>query len=507
MTKPPLLFALAMSLVLLPLSGCRLGPDYVRPDVAPSALMQPRLARAEAAEVVSASPPQRWWLALADPELTWLVEQSLAGSPDLRAAQSRLDAARALLRQRRAERRPSLSASAGYVHAELPDSIRDNVRATGSSIAELAAASGGDAAAAQLRQQVQGLDQDSAELYLAAFDASWELDLFGRRRRAEEQARAEADADAAQLADAQVRLAAEVGKVYANYRGTQQRLAIAEDSRAKAAQMLELTRQRRQRGAATQIEVERVLTQLRQQEAAIPDLRATLQESLDQLALLSGRVPGALDQRLATFAALPLPPARVAVDDAAALIRRRPDVRQAERELAASSARIGQALSAYFPQVTLLGTIGVGADSPRGLDAGSAATLVAPMLRWSLFDFGRARAQVARACAGNAAQAAAYESKVLAALQDANGALARFGASRRTAGIAGEAAAAATRSAELVQQRQHAGASSLIDALDVQRQQLSARDSQIQAGIKLLVDYVGLQKSLGLGWQAPEVRQ
>jgi outer membrane protein TolC len=250
--------------------------------------------------------------------------------------------------------------------------------------------------------------------------------------------------------------------------------------------------------------VERALAQLRQQEASIPDLQATLQESLDQLALMTGRVPGALDATLAEPRPLPQLPAVVPVDDAASLIRRRPDVRRAERQLAASSAKIGQALSGYFPQVTLLGGIGMGATSPGDLGSDAVGTVVAPILRWSVFDFGKTRSQVAQARAGNQAYAASYEAKVLAALQDANNALARFGASRRALAMAGDAADAATRSSDLVQQRYRAGATSLIDALDVQRQQLSARDSRTQAQMKLLVDYIGLQKSLGLGWQAPE---
>ncbi|WP_140720054.1 efflux transporter outer membrane subunit [Pseudomonas sp. Hp2] len=476
----PLLLPAALPLLL---SACMLGPDYVKPDVAGDALAQARLPRADPAVVADAPPPRRWWEALDDAQLTWLVEQALAHSPDLRAAEANVSASRALVRQRRAERMPSVGATAGYVHARMPDAIVDAARST---------------------PQLQGTDLDNVELYTAAFDASWELDLFGRRRRAQQEAQAQAEADEAQLADAQVQLAAEVGRAYANYRGTQERLAIARDSRDKAAKMLELTRQRRERGAAPQTDVERALAQLRQQEASIPDLQATLQESLDQLALMTGRVPGALDAALAEPRPLPQLPAVVPVDDAASLIRRRPDVRRAERQLAASSAKIGQALSGYFPQVTLLGGIGMGATSPGDLGSDAVGTVVAPILRWSVFDFGKTRSQVAQARAGNQAYAASYEAKVLAALQDANNALARFGASRRALAMAGDAADAATRSSDLVQQRYRAGATSLIDALDVQRQQLSARDSRTQAQMKLLVDYIGLQKSLGLGWQAPE---
>ena len=213
-------------------------------------------------------------------------------------------------------------------------------------------------------------------------------------------------------------------RVYVGYRADQRRLALAQDGLAKVVRMLELTRQRRAQGAATEIEIERLVLQQRQEEARLPQLEAQLQVALDQMALITGQVPGALDARLAGSQALPRLPAEVAVDDAASLIRRRPDVRRAERELAASTAQIGEALSGYFPQVRLLGLIGLGATSPSGLTADSAAVMVSPMLSWSLLDFGRVRARVDQARAGREARLASYEGTVLAALQDANGALA-----------------------------------------------------------------------------------
>ncbi|MBN6148908.1 efflux transporter outer membrane subunit [Xanthomonas sp. AmX2] len=492
------------ALCALLLGGCVLGPDYVRPPaVAEPALRAPALHRAGEAEVVRATPLNRWWDGLGDPTLTQLVEQALADSPDLRAAEARLRANRALARQRRAERLPQVGASAAYVYAQPPESVQNAVDGAVEGATQAAQQTGGDAAAQQVRQAFGDLDLDHAELYNVGFDASWELDLFGRRRRAAEQAAAEAEAAQAQLADAQVQLAAEVGQVYLNYRGLQARLAIAEQNLDKARQTLALTRQRRERGADSDLQVERAATQLRQQEAQRLPLLAQAQEAMDQLALMVGREPGALDALLATPRPLPQLPAAVPVDDAAALIRRRPDVRQAERELAAANAQIGQALSAYFPQVTLLGSLGMVATSPGDLDSDALTALVAPFLRWSVFDFGRTGARVEQARAGTDARAAAYQGKVLAALQDANGALSRFGSARRQLLVARQAEGSATRSAALMQQRRDAGAASLIDALDVQRQQLAAQDGAVQAQVQLLVNYVALQKSLGLGWGEP----
>ena len=491
--------------VPLLLAGCMLGPDYVKPDVAGNATAQARLPRAAQADVQPATPPSQWWRALNDPLLDQLVDEALRNSPNLRAAQAKLLASRALQRQRRAEQLPKVGAVAGYANVTAPDSLENSVRGLGENIAGVAEANGRAQEAAQLRQQFADIDLDT-ELYVAGFDASWELDLFGRRRRAAEQAAAEAEANAAALADAQVQLAAELTQVYLGYRSSRERIALAEHNLRAADESLQLTRQRRQRGADSDLQVERAQAQLQQQQAALPPLQAQADEARDVLALMVGREPGALDARLATDRPLPTLPARVPVDDAGALIQRRPDVRKAERELAASSAQIGQALSAYFPQVTLLGSIGAGATSVSDLGRDSAATIVAPFLRWSLLDFGVNKARVAQARAGNEARLAAYEGTVLAALQDANTALARFGAARQQLQASVRAEASADRSLGLMRQRRQAGATSQIDLLDVQRQRLQAQDAAAQARLQLLVRYVALQKSLGLGWQeAPPV--
>ncbi|HYQ24173.1 MAG TPA: efflux transporter outer membrane subunit [Stenotrophomonas sp.] len=487
------------------LAGCMLGPDYVKPEVAGNATAQARLPRAAQADVQPATPPSQWWRALNDPLLDQLVDEALRNSPNLRAAQAKLLASRALQRQRRAEQLPSVGAVAGYANVKAPDSLENSVRGLGENIAGVAEANGRPQEAAQLRQQFADIDLDT-ELYVAGFDASWELDLFGRRRRAAEQAAAEAGANAAALADAQVQLAAELTQVYLGYRSSRERIALAEDNLRAADDSLQLTRQRRQRGADSDLQVERAQAQREQQQAALPPLQAQADEARDVLALMVGREPGALDARLAADLPLPALPASVPVDDAGALIQRRPDVRKAERELAASSAQIGQAISAYFPQVTLLGSIGAGATSISDLGPDSAATIVAPFLRWSLFDFGVNKARVAQARAGNEARLAAYEGTVLAALQDANTALARFGAARQQLQASVRAEASADRSLALMGQRRQAGATSQIDLLDVQRQRLQAQDAAAQARLQLLVRYVALQKSLGLGWQeAPPV--
>lgn len=482
-----------LTCLLLPLAlaACTLGPDYVRPGAAEDAQQAPRLVRAAGAGVVAGPVPAQWWRTLGDQQLDALVEQALVHSPNAQVAAAQVRAARGLAAQRRAERLPQVGATAAYAKANAPQDIKDLAEAT-------SAATG------------RPIDPDDldAQLYMVGFDASWELDLFGRRKRAAEEAVAKLQAGQAGLADAQVQVAAEVAQAYLNYRGLQQRIAVAQDQLDAAGRTLELTGQRRARGADSDLQVERARAQLRQQEAAVPPLQGERDQMLDQLALLVGRAPGALDAELAAPRPLPQLPAQVPVDDPASVIRRRPDVRKAEAEVAAANAQIGQALSGYFPQVTLMGALGAGATEPGGLDRDASSTLLVPFLRWNVFDFGRIRAQVEQARAGTQARVVAYQGTVLAALQDANTALSQFGAARRQLLAAQQARASADRSAALMGQRNAAGAASQLDVLDVQRQQLSAQDANVQAQVQLLVRYVGLQKSLGLGWQdapAPEL--
>ncbi|MFT4191920.1 MAG: efflux transporter outer membrane subunit [Comamonas sp.] len=463
------------------LAGCALGPDYTAPpEVAVASVARGELLRAGAAQASPAAQPlpSAWWQALGDDTLSGLIEQALRDNPNLRAAQARLRASRALAGQRRAEQLPQLGVSAGYVDVNPP-------RALERTLSEATA---------------QDVDLGTG-LYTVGFDASWEIDVFGRRSRAAEGAAARADADEAALADAQVQLGAELAQAYFGLLANRQALAVTERSQAMLGEMLDLTRQRRARGAATELDIERLQAQKLQQQAELPRLRAQIAIAQDQIAFLAGREPGSLDASLAAVQTLPNLPAQVEVDDAGTLIRRRPDVRQAERQLAASSAQIGEALSGYFPQIKLTGILGLGADSLSGLTADSAAWMVSPMLSWSLLDFGRVRSRVEQARAGNEAQLALYENAVLNALQDANGALSRFGAARQQLATAQQASASADRAATLMRQRHDAGVASTLDWLDVQRQQLAAANQAVQAQAQLLVDYAALQKSLGLGWR------
>ena len=229
---------------------------------------------------------------------------------------------------------------------------------------------------------------------------------------------------------------------------------------------------------------------------------AQVEQSLDRIAVLIGREPGFVDADLARAAPLPLVPARVPVDDPAAMLRRRPDVRAAERQIAAATARIGATTAQLFPSVSLLGFIGLGAPSLGDLKLDDYTAIGTPMLRWNFLNFGRGRAQIRQAEAGRDETLAQYQQTVLQALQDAESALATFRGKRGALGerIAGERSA--TQAAALVRQRYARGAASLIDLLDSQRQLNSARQQLTQSRADLANGYVAIAKSLGLGWRA-----
>jgi NodT family efflux transporter outer membrane factor (OMF) lipoprotein len=466
----PTFLALALAGTL---AGCAaVGPDYAgAPPVAAAAAKAPRLARDTSTGAPAAPAGAAWWRGLDDAALDGLVSQALRASPTLHAAEARLRAARASLNQQQAKRRPSGSASALGVGL----------------------------------WQAPGTDEESsAHLYSLGFDASWELDLFGGTRRAVESASAQAQAVQADLADAQVSLAAEVAQAYVALRAQQRRLALLQDTSALDAQGLALMQQRRDRGVSTADELEQRRAQGEATQASAADVSAQISASLDRLALLTGQAPGDVDARLgASPARLPSLPQDVRVGDPAALLQRRPDIRAAERRLASSNAQIGQQKANYFPKISLLGDIGF-ANTRAGklLDGDSLALLAIPYLSWNVLDFGRTAAAVRQAQAGRDEAAANYESAVLGALQDANTSLARYGQQRQVLQRLLAQQASAGRTLGLAQQRRQAGVASQLDLLDARRSDIDAQLKALDGEADLLKDFVALQKSLGLGWEA-----
>jgi NodT family efflux transporter outer membrane factor (OMF) lipoprotein len=453
------------------LAACTVGPDFRgAPPAAPHAVDAAAFNRAP--EDASSAQPSAapWWTELGDSELNALIDTALANSPDVHAAQARLRKSRAALKEQKSNALPKSGASAGYLNAEIPTST---------------------------------LDVGDLNFYTLGFDATWEVDLFGGTRRAVQAASAESIAVEADLADTRVQLAAEVAQAYVDLVDRKARSDLARRTAELEGRVLDLTEQRRAQEVASDLDVERIRTQVENTRGTLIPLDEQITESLDQLAVLTGREPGSLDAELSAARLLPALPATVAVGNPAAMLRRRPDIRAAEFRLASQSAQIGEREADWFPKLTLFGDLGFSAASPGGLVRSSNfLALGIPYLQWNGLDFGRTRARVNQAKAGRDEAEAKYRSTVLDALRDADSALSRYGHQRKYVVNLRAVETSAVKSSSLTEMRYRAGTSSALDWLDAERTRFSAEQDRVAGEAELIKDFVALQKSLGLGWQS-----
>ena len=477
------------------LASCTVGPDYKGPaPLPPAARPGPAFVRAPASTSAEEPVLAQWWLALGDPVLNTLEARTLAGNPGLEAAQARIEQARQNVRYERAQRLPTGAVQGTYIYADLPglDLGADNGGSSGGTPGQ--PAPGGSSAPADT----------TISFFNLGLNANWELDLWGKQRRIAESANAQLGAAVASAADAQVQLTAEVAQAYLNVRERQHRLASLERARDMRARQLDLAEQRFRRGTVAAFEVERARTQLNATDTDIASVTAELESYLNALAALTGGAPGAVDPLLAGRAAIPLPPASVPVGDPASLIARRPDVRAAERNIAAANAQVGAVEAARLPTISFMGILGIGGPNVDDLlDLGNISKIAMPQIQWGVLDFGRSLARLRQARSARDEAEANYRQAVLGALQDVESSLSRFGHQRRTVAALAQVAASADRSARLMRQRYDAGAASLSDALDAERQALEAERNLVAATAALTGSFVAVQKSLGLGWQMP----
>lgn len=477
-------------LPLVLLGACTVGPTYTAPPAtAAEAAARGTFVRAADPALARVPGVARWWETLADPTLTALVDDALAHSPTIDLAQARIREAAAQLRSQRAGEFPSVSASGTYLHADLPG------------VGIGATSSGGSGSGGSNSGGGQSASSSSFDFFNLGATASWEPDLFGGGRRGIEQARARAGQQFAALADAQVTLSAQVTQAYVNLRDVQERGRLNKRSSELQTRALALTRQRYAAGTASALDVERLQAALNNTDAQNIPLAAQVDRYLDQLATLTGHSPGALDATLAIPAPVPLPPPSVPIGDPAALIAQRPDVREAERALAASTAGIGIQEAKRFPSVRFMGIFGLGGTSPGdAFNPANFSALLAPQIDWSFLDFGRTAAAVRQARAQRDEADAQYRQAVLQALEDAETSLSRFGNIRLQLAQLVGAEASATRAAALNAQRVAAGTSSTIDQLDIERRRLASAIAVAQAKAQLTDSYIAVQKALGLGW-------
>lgn len=454
---------------ILLLSGCAVGPDYRVPDIPAPAAWHTELKGG--LKSVPAESPQlaQWWNTLNDPLLSRLIGEAAANNQDLKLAQARLREARARRGISLADRFPTLSAQAG---------------ASRNRASEEMGLGGGNVS--QTRS--------------AQFDASWELDLFGGKRRALEAAEASLEASQEDLRDTQVSLLAEVALNYVDLRGYQARLAIAQKSLATQTETWQITRWRHEAGLTTQLDEDQARLNLEQTRSLLPALQTGLEQSKNGLAVLLGRKPGELAE-LETPAAIPHTPAEVAVGIPAETLRQRPDLRRAERQLAAATAQVGVATAALYPDFSLSGTLGLQALSSASLLQASARMFsVAANAGWVLFDAGRIRQNIE---VQNALQEQAlirYESAVLGALRDVESALVAYAEEQNRRESLAAAVQAAQSAAELAASQYGAGLIDFQSVLDTQRSLLNLQDQLSQSEAAVTANFARLYKALGGGW-------
>jgi outer membrane protein, multidrug efflux system len=462
----------AGSAAILLLAGCAVGPNYHRPHTPVDA----HFANAGEPGFVEGDAVQRYWIGFADPILTGLIEDALVHNKDLEIAAANLQAARAARRLAGFDLYPTATFAGSYTH---------NLDS---------------------QQELPGIDQyhrrfDTAQ---AGFDGLWELDLFGRVRRNVEAARGDVGAAAATLQDARVSVIAETARNYFILRGLQDQLALTERNADNQFSTLKLTRTRLEAGRGNQLDTARAEAQWQTTLASIPTLQASIATTRYRLSVLTGQQPTALDKLLSAQAPLPPLPGLNAIGTPEQLLRRRPDVRVAERRLAAATARVGVAMGDLFPKVTLTGDVGYLAPTFGDFGQSEARFFsVGPGITWAAFDLGRVRARISSARDQTNAALGAYQSAVLGALEDTEGALINYGHSQTRREALRIAAAASDTAADLARKRFEGGLIDFLEVLDAERTALSAELLLSQSRADTATSLVAVYKALGAGWDTP----
>ncbi len=461
--------------------GCTVGPDYVKPRLdAP-----PRWSELPAAGVAE-GPAQvaEWWSLMNDEKLDSLIHRAMESNMDLMLAEARIRESRAARGIVAADAYPAVDAAGSFSRSRSSGGVstdRDRVAGSGD---------GGS----RSRQT-----QDS---FLVGFDASWEVDIFGGVRRSVEAADADIQATEENLRDALVTLVAEVARNYVQLRGDQRRITIAEANLKSQEQTLDLTIARFDAGLSSELDVAQARAQLATTEARVPVLESSARQAIHQLGVLLGMEPGALLAELEAEGPIPVGPEDVPVGLPSDLLRRRPDVRRAERELAAATARIGLATADLFPRFLLTGA--AGQDGVGLVDAAMPSNTFwrfGPSVRWPVFDAGRIRANIQVQDARQEQALVRYEQAVLNSLKDVEDALVAYSKEHATRKALLQAVEASRRAVEISSELYSKG---LVDFLNVLINQRALDVTQDQLALSeqaLSTNLVALFKALGGGWE------
>ena len=463
---------LSLSICLL-LGGCAVGPDYHRPDApVPERFLRATTDHAPLPDAAD----DAFWNRFGDPTLTALVTDALGANHDLGVALARYDAANALLREAGFDRFPTVTASGSASQQRLST------------------------------DQALGFPR-SQRGYAAGVDASWELDVFGRVRRSLEASRADTAASAHDVAALQVVVVAETARTYMQLRGAQERLRIARDNVARQKDTLDLVQASLDAGRGTPFDTSRAQAQYDTSQSTIPLLERDIALAEHRLAVLTGRPPEALVERLDAPAPLPAVPESIDPGTPGSLLRRRPDIAAAESRLHAATANVGVATADLFPTFSLGGAFG--AQTNKGGSLASAASLTSAVvlgIDWSFLDVGRVRARIEASRADARGMLEAYQGAVLGALEETENALTSFDRIREQDRRLADAARGREEAARIARQRYEAGAIGLLELLDAERDLLTAQDAHADARTRSATAAVALYQALAGGWPAADPR-
>ena len=462
---PNMAVVLAAASCLFLASCATVGPNYVPPAPEAPAAWNTPLQKGITAEPVNHRVISEWWAGFNDPVFSSLITQAVNGNLDLKQAKARIREARARRGIADAGFFPTLDASGNYTESHNNESTND--------------------------------------LYRAGFDAGWEIDIFGRIRRSVEAAEDNLQASFENLRDVLVSLTAEVGLNYTEARTFQRRLAVAYDNLQAQEETYDLIKTRYQAGLSNELTLQQARYNLESTRSQIPTLRIGLAEAKNRLAVLTGKAPGAIDTLLSETRPIPDIPATVAVGIPAEILSRRPDIRRAERELAAQTAQIGIATADLYPRFRLSGTIGL--ESLKLTDFFKSLSRFwnwGPAVSWNVFDAGAIRGNIAVQSALQEQSLINYEKAVLSAYEEVENALTTYAEEQFRRERLLEAADAAQQAQDLAQDQYKVGLVDFITVLEAQRSLLSLQDQLAVSDGAVTSDLVQLYKALGGGWES-----
>ncbi len=461
------------------LCGCAVGPDYRTPELPAvdtwhaTHASNTTLAAGDDATLAS------WWTVLNDPLLNELIDAALKDNKSVEQALARVREARARRNIAAAPLFPGIGASASARDTQRTRSVDDFT--------------GGDAEGRPLSV--------SGESYNAGIDASWELDLFGGRRRALDASRANFQASEAELRDVLITLLGDVALSYVNVRTTQSRLAFVERNLESQRELVDITGWRAEAGLATVLDVEQARSTYAQTLAQIPSLESALQAAMSRLSVLTGREPGALHERLLERRAIPTAPRDAVTSVPAEVLRRRPDLRSAERRLAAQTAQVGVATAALYPSLSLGGSFGLSSGTASDLfSSATETTSYGASLNIPIFRAGALRQQVVAQNALVDQALASYEAVVLAILEEVENALTQWANEQRRYEALVQAAEAAQLANELALVQYNSGLVDFQTVLNADRQLVSTQDALAVSNGELTSNLIRLYKAFGGGW-------